>query len=223
MRSVISAIVASLSLVAFGTVPAAEPRGAVQLAQAPIDYLRARPPSGNLVDVYDVTWLGSGAIATLEDNRNVRFALIAWRPVSNWAALNANSCAVMFKIAARKANSSISVDRIVADVIAYTPPPKYAYSRPLPLVMAPVDYLEISPPDSGNSSFHAERLTAAARRASDEAFLMLDPGKPETITVMINATAPGLYTFSLTVFVSHGAEQEAIVLVPRSTWLFGRR
>jgi hypothetical protein len=215
-------VAATLGFVVFVViqVKAATAGRVVQGSELNMDKYAERSPLLSMVDIYDAGWTGGGAKAILKDGHFLPLAWIEPKPETSRFDFGGSSCAVSFKIEAKKSYSWLSLDKIVAEVQRYEPLPEYWFWVPRPYQEAEVLYLELSPPTPGRTRFEASILPSDKSKESAHGYIRIDSGKPDEIAVLINATTPGIYTFSVSLLLSAKREHEIVRVIPETSWLF---
>jgi hypothetical protein len=192
----------------------------VQGSDLNMDKYAERSPLLSMVDIYDASWTGGGAKAILRNGHVLPLAGIEPKPETSRFVFGGSSCAVSLKMEAKKSYPWVSLDGIVAEVQRYEPLPEYWRWLPFPYQEAQVLYLEVSPPSPGKTRFPASILPSDKSKESAHGYIRIESGKPDEIIVLISATTPGIYTFSVSLLLSAKREREVVRIIPGASWLF---
>ncbi len=177
----------------------------------------------DLVDVYNVHWVGGGAHALISNDSeeyDIPLATIFGEEMIRTAnLLDGQACALAFELVNNKYDW-VSLDKLQVTVTSYSPVPKYSSIKPLPFEQAEVYYLEINDPKVAKSDTFQSSSIIKDGQIQEISTYRLQKNKPQSFIVRINAKTPGIYIFEIQIIVRYKDFSETVTLTEPVKWLF---
>lgn len=176
----------------------------------------------DFIQINKVNWIGGGALAlALDSDRNFPLAyIISKDQLKKMSTLTGTACALEFEAEARSDIDRATIDNIEVLVSNYRPLPKYKSMIPAPFDEVNFIYVEIDNPSIGKTNEFIAKKKVIKGEVSEIGILYLEPKKPETFVIRVNARIPGIYTIECQLTVRYKKQIQKIPLNKPEEWLF---